>query len=1493
MKKISCKSALALLIALTLLVSCLLPGLVLPVAAADEFTLAHSQLTMWLGRTRSAGNATIGNTTIPAASITWKSSDTAVATIDNYGTITGLSLGTTTITGSYGDDTQSFLLTVADGSAYLNDAVPHTLGDNLLVNGDFENGNIYWDNATVTAGAGKNSTAGLQLTTANKGYNYKKAIAWKPNTTYQLSFDYLPADNASFYVDMTNMGANAGRVTKTYSATSPAPTEWQTYTKVFTTLPSAYPQTGYTLYICSTTVGSTPVVIDNFELREYTSTQAITGLDINYKALTMQVGAQQTLTVSTLPHGGNLNGMVWASSNPQVAIVENGIVTAVGSGTATVTATTLGGGSISCEVTVKGHAAMLQNAECNSTGSTWIAAGGTNTVYVAGAGKYGSSALRVTRSYPVAQAIHGLRPNTTYTLRAMVQCPNNNAWLSTTVTCGDTVLYSKVDQYYDRYGLYGGTKLPLTVGLTFTTPDELPSGTAVLSFATLKSATDTAPTVGTVSAGSVSTASVEQGEGAVTDNDDDLAIEGKYFVYIDEVVLTESRAADIDLTPTNLTWTGDNGTGQVTPGTGITFAVTVKNQGSDDLPAGTPFTVDIAAGGEVVRTLTCTDGLAAGKEVTVTDTAAWTATAGDHMISARVNAAWDVFETNSTTNQTCQINLRVATDTVAPSYDNVAAAVQQAGMDRLTFSDDFTSLSTIDTTASGAEGYKWYVTRPWGGTTLTTNDYFVKDGVLTLKTAEPTYNISLSTADVKTGNGYSYQNGYLEAKFRIVLPDAGNGAGVPAIWSFTQNKALESINGSCDHWVELDWLEYWGITKQRPGGYYTMTMHDSRTNNATKQYNNSNAHLTGLGNTDWHTMGWLWEQGSIRTFLDGVEVQNNLFSALAPMVPAQTPKKDDNKNPLGSSTDNGAFALADEEPCVLYIGGSLDNPLEIDYIRIWQTSEPAVVSDNMTITADGISESAYGTPQITVSEHDTARLTVTVPAGEDAGTLTWETSNPTVATVHANGLVYARNAGTAVITATNANGQSVLCVVTVTHNLITGGDFEWDNDLLYKNWSYSILSSGYFSVVEDPKDSSNHCLKVSEDLTDKSSSYYYAKFPVQNGKTYRLTGKYKDTLSRFSSTPYFHFYNTTSITDNKKSGTTGTSGWFEPTLSSADANGWKEFSIDFTISDTASLNTYYVWGIGRKEKNVLITYDYDAYYDDLKLVEVEDVEPSAYTLTAGSTANGSLTLAADGKALTSGVTVAAGTTVTVTVNPNSGYRLQAGSLRYSYAKATFDGDAAGANPTVERRILNKAGGYTADNFGQGTGRDFTFVMPAANVSLSAVFESETAADSSAVSTLGSSVYSVVGADNSVAYNGVRFLNRLYVHEDTNLDAGDIYVLHNGAKHKVVEFGSLLKRTDNTAGELTLEGYEAHGTDTGTTRIWRTRAYHGGDVYLVDYTADYLDFTVIMTTKVANRGAFLSRQYTTRAYVKLDDGTVLYSGEAVTDSPLSTLERLHE
>ena len=79
-----------------------------------------------------------------------------------------------------------------------------------------------------------------------------------------------------------------------------------------------------------------------------------TGVTLNKTETSVYIGENETLTVTVTPGNTSDKTITWTSSKPEIATVgEDGKVTGVELGTATITATTKNGISASCEVTVK------------------------------------------------------------------------------------------------------------------------------------------------------------------------------------------------------------------------------------------------------------------------------------------------------------------------------------------------------------------------------------------------------------------------------------------------------------------------------------------------------------------------------------------------------------------------------------------------------------------------------------------------------------------------------------------------------------------------------------------------------------------------------------------------------------------------------------------------------------------------------------------------------------------------------------------------------------------------------------------------------------------------------------------------------------------------------------------------------------------------------------------------------------------------------------
>ncbi|EOS21215.1 hypothetical protein C806_04531 [Lachnospiraceae bacterium 3-1] len=81
---------------------------------------------------------------------------------------------------------------------------------------------------------------------------------------------------------------------------------------------------------------------------------SVTGVTLSAKTLSLEVGKSSTLTATVVPANASNKAVTWKSSNAGVATVNNGKVTAVKAGSATITVTTADGNkTATCAVTVK------------------------------------------------------------------------------------------------------------------------------------------------------------------------------------------------------------------------------------------------------------------------------------------------------------------------------------------------------------------------------------------------------------------------------------------------------------------------------------------------------------------------------------------------------------------------------------------------------------------------------------------------------------------------------------------------------------------------------------------------------------------------------------------------------------------------------------------------------------------------------------------------------------------------------------------------------------------------------------------------------------------------------------------------------------------------------------------------------------------------------------------------------------------------------------
>lgn len=167
-------------------------------------------------------------------------------------------------------------------------------------------------------------------------------------------------------------------------------------------------------------------------------------------------------------------------------------------------------------------------------------------------------------------------------------------------------------------------------------------------------------------------------------------------------------------------------------------------------------------------------------------------------------------------------------------------------------------------------------------------------------------------------------------------------------------------------------------------------------------------------------------------------------------------------------------------------------------VTLVSEADPTIKSDALTVTVN----QAVLTQIKIDSTHqfdnigDTYKLVATlVPAGATA-TLTWATSNDSVATVNQDGLVTAVASGTAIITVTDLTGITAQCTVTVRQG-VTSLTLSTTSLIVYTG---NGASSREINVTINPSDATNTQFKVAVEQSGNYISY------AVNGSTITITG---------------------------------------------------------------------------------------------------------------------------------------------------------------------------------------------------------------------------------------------------------------------------------------------------------------------------------------------------------------------------------------------------
>ena len=301
--------------------------------------------------------------------VSWKSSDESIATVNN-GKVTALKVGTATITVTTDDGGKTAICQVTvNAKVYNVESVSLDKTSITLKEGDSEtltatvypanatNKKVSWKSsdesvATVSNGqvtALKAGTATITVTTEDGG----------KTATCQVTVNAKVYNVESVSLDKTSITLTEGDSQTLTATVSPSNAtnkniSWSSSNTSVATVNNgvvtAIKAGTATITVTAEDGGKTATCQVTVNAKVYN----VESVSLDKTNITLTEGDSETLTATVSPSNATNKNVIWKSSNTSVATVNNGVVTAIKAGTATITVTTDDGGkTATCQVTVE------------------------------------------------------------------------------------------------------------------------------------------------------------------------------------------------------------------------------------------------------------------------------------------------------------------------------------------------------------------------------------------------------------------------------------------------------------------------------------------------------------------------------------------------------------------------------------------------------------------------------------------------------------------------------------------------------------------------------------------------------------------------------------------------------------------------------------------------------------------------------------------------------------------------------------------------------------------------------------------------------------------------------------------------------------------------------------------------------------------------------------------------------------------------------------
>ncbi len=343
------------------------------VVAVSGITLSHAEASLVEGETLTL-TATVSPADATDMTVTWSSSNGAVATVDDNGKLTAVAEGTATITAKAGDKEATCVVTVekkiisVTGVTLSQTEATLTEGESLTLTAT-----IAPDNATDKTVAWSSSNAAVAtvdnngvVTAVAEGTATITAKAGDKEATCVVTVEKKIISVTGITLNRTEATLTEGEsLTLTATVAPDNATDktvaWSSSNAAVATVDN----NGVVTAVAEGTATITAKAGDKEATCVVTVEKkiiSVTGITLNQNEATLIEGESLTLTATVAPDNATDKTVAWSSSNAAVATVEDGVVTAVAAGTATIIAKA-GDKSAACVVTVEKKAEEIVYAE--------------------------------------------------------------------------------------------------------------------------------------------------------------------------------------------------------------------------------------------------------------------------------------------------------------------------------------------------------------------------------------------------------------------------------------------------------------------------------------------------------------------------------------------------------------------------------------------------------------------------------------------------------------------------------------------------------------------------------------------------------------------------------------------------------------------------------------------------------------------------------------------------------------------------------------------------------------------------------------------------------------------------------------------------------------------------------------------------------------------------------------------------------------------------